>query len=215
MANSSEWLGAVAESSTQLPDWMEAVPGNRGFNARLPFAGLTPPEVEPEQVIASQPIPEPLLDPQATQVERAFAQGEAQGRAVAKAECAQEFERQRALRLVFRQLDQAAMDTLASELATTVEALCAQALGGIEFSRDTLVAQCEAAAQKLGSAASDCRLQLHPEDLAMLDEESCSAWNSEANPTLERGTIVLIGPEGEVSDGPEEWRRAIAAALRG
>ncbi len=215
MANSSDWLGAVSGAATHLPDWMAATPNSSGFDARLPFLRLAKPNNEPSALQTSVPVPAPQLDPHASEVERAFAQGMAEGRAAATVELSEELERQRALRLVFRQLDQAAMDSLASELATTVEALCRQALDGFELSADSLRAHCEAAAQKLGSAASECRLQLHPDDLSMLDEDTRTAWRAEANPVLERGTVVMIGPEGEVRDGPAEWRRAIAAALRG
>lgn len=215
MANSSDWIDTVSHSSARLPDWMAAAPETRGFDARLPFLPGAEGQAELGEVRQSQSSTESAHDPQATALDRAFAKGLEEGRAAATVEYSAELERQRALRLVFRQLDQTAMDSLASELATTVETLCTQAFGEFELPHDVLSRQCEAAAKRLGSAASDCHVQLHADDLAMLDEDTRSAWRVEANSTLERGTVLLIGPAGEVRDGPEEWRRAIAAALRG
>jgi flagellar assembly protein FliH len=57
-------------------------------------------------------------------------------------------------------------------------------------------------------------LRLHPDDAALIEAGDAGGMVIEPDPTLERGSLVLEGPDGTVRDGPAEWRRAIAAALQ-
>ena len=209
MVISSDWLGALAEPSAATdPEWLALLDVGAPFRAATPFAV---PESDPEPEPDAPPVPDPEADARA----RAYAEGEVAGRAVAAAEAEARSARQRALRLSFRALDEAARGVLADDLAATVVALCERALGDCALDRDALLARCEAAARRIGGATDALTLQLHPDDIALLGEEALAGWRVAPDAALERGSVRLEGPEGSVSDGPDEWRRAIAAAVRG
>jgi flagellar assembly protein FliH len=212
MANSSEWLGALAAPEPVLPPWLMRLggEGNAGFRAALPF-GAPEPEAPPPAPPPPPPAPDLAPDPLAL----AYAEGEAAGRAAAAAEMEAQTAAQRALRLSFRALDEAAMSVLADDLAATVMALCDQVLAECAVDRDALLARCHAAAARIGGAADALVLHLHPDDIAMLGEGALGLWRLAPDTALERGSVTVEGPDGAVSDGPAEWRRAIAAALRG
>lgn len=217
MVNSSDWLGALAEPlsvaaapTSAAPEWLALLDIGAEFRAAALFAG---------PALAPDPEPEPdvpaTLDPAADARARAYAEGVAAGRAAGAAEADERTARQRALRLSFRALDEAARGVLADDLAATVIALCETALAGCALDRDGLLARCHTAARRIGGAADSLALQLHPDDIALLGEEALAGWRVAADAALERGSVRIEGPEGSVSDGPAEWRRAIAAAVRG
>lgn len=211
MANSSDWLGQLADApfadAEAGPGWLAMVGEGAGFREALPFG-------EPE-VAASPERSEPVADPAADALARAFAEGEAAGRAAAEAEAAEHAARQRALRLNFRSLDEAATGLLAEDLATTVRALAEGVLGDAAIDRDGLLARCHAAAKRIGGAADALALHLHPEDIDMIGDDALAGWRVIADIGLKRGSLRIEGPDGSVGDGIDEWRRAIAAAVRG
>lgn len=215
MANLSDWMGALAEpvAAADGPDWL-ALLGGAGspFREASPFGGPEPeapaPPPEPAPV-----APEP--DPHAEAIARAYATGEAAGRAAALAEAEDRAARQRALRLNFRALDEAATGVLADDLAATVLALCDGALAGAAIDADGLLARCHAAVRRIGGAADALTLHLHPDDIALLDSDALAGWRVVPDAALERGSVVIEGADGSASDGPAEWRRAITAAVQG
>lgn len=219
MANSSEWIGRFAgagagadDMAAGTPDWL-ALLGDAGtFREVTSFAW--------PEAMAEGPQPpalpaEPVPDPMAEAMARAFAEGEAAGRAAAAAEDEARAARLRALRLSFCRLDEAALGVLAEDLAATVLALCEGVLG--EAARDPagLRARCEAAARRIGGAPARLVLHLHPDDIALVEEGALAALRLAPDPALEPGSLMIEGPDGTISDGPAEWRRAIAAAVRG
>jgi flagellar assembly protein FliH len=220
MANSSEWWGALAsplpapDAAPAEPGWLALLEPDAGFRAALPF-GAPEAEAAPEPGPAPEPEPEPVPDPHAEALARAYADGLAAGRAAAEAEGEALGRHQRALRLSFHALDEAALGVLADDLAATVLALCDGVLG--EAARDpaALRERCAAAARRIGGAAEALVLHLHPDDMAMMDEGALAAWRLAPDEGLERGSLRIESPDGTVSDGPAEWRRAIAAAVRG
>jgi flagellar assembly protein FliH len=218
MANSSEWVGALdalaVAAPPSAPGWLALLEGAGDFREALPFAAPASPA--PPAPFEREPEPEPefaLTDGDA--LAQAFAEGEAAGRAAALAEAAQEAGRQRALRLAFRQLDEAARDALAGDLADTVIALCEGVLVSHVADRDGLLARCRAAAARIGGAAAGLRLHLNPGDIERLGPDALEGWAVIADSGLEPGALLLEGAEGAVRDGPEDWRRAIAGAVRG
>lgn len=214
MANSSEWLGALAETTASRPGWLALLDAPGDFREALPFAALAEAEPAPPPALAPEPAPDP--EPAAGDaLALAYAEGREAGRAEALAEAEHTAARQRALRLAFRNLDEAARDVLAADLADTVLALCESVLADHATDRAALLARCHAAAQRIGGAAGALRLHLHPEDIARLGPEALAEWAVIADSALDVGALLLEGPDGAVRDGPADWRRAIAAAVRG
>ncbi|MBA4768544.1 MAG: hypothetical protein H2049_13060 [Porphyrobacter sp.] len=216
MANLSDWVGAFTPAPE--PDTAEAgAPGwlalmgageSTGFREAALFAAPEEPAPLPSVPEGEEP------DPHAGALARAYADGLAAGRAAAEAEGTARAVRQRALRLNFRALDEAAMDVLADDLAATVLHLCEGVLGEAARDPDALRKRCIAAARRIGGAADALVLHLHPDDIALLGEEALAAMALMPDLALEPGSVVIEGAEGTISDGPAEWRRAIAAALR-
>lgn len=230
MANSSDWLARLAAPAPDdrawadlaAPDWLAALDAGRyagamagdGFRAALPFGETAPPPPSPP-LPEPEPAPDPEPDPAAAAAALAFAEGQAEGRAAAIAEAEAHGARQRALRLTFRALDEAALGVLADDLAATVMALCETVLGEAALDRGALLARCHGAARRIGGAADALTLHLHPDDLAVLGDDALAGWRVVGDAALERGTVLIEGADGSVCDGPAEWRRAIAAAVRG
>lgn len=205
MASSSDWIAAMQRGGeAEAQGWLAQLPVAGTFVEGAPYAAR--PVSQP-----TEPPPTPKPDP----VAEAFARGKEAGREQAAQDHAATGEHQRALRLTLRSLDQAGLDTLASELAETVIALCSQAVAEFASDPDQLLERCNEAALRLGSATDTCSLHLHPDDIAMIEPDSLEGWKVIADASLARGSVRLEGPDGSVSDGPAEWRRAIAAAIRG
>lgn len=215
MASSSDWLAAVQaaplDRSAKAPAWFGTAAQSGGFAEGLPFArgAAATPDLDdsanPGPIGDAEDVPDPL--------DIAYAEGEAAGRAAAEAEHSQEIELQRALRLNFRALDTAAMDALAADLAETVIGLCEQTLEGFKADPETLAQRCHAAAERLGSAAKDAALHLHPADIDQLDPMMLKDWRVVPDETIGRSGLRFETPDGSVSDRREDWQRAIVAAL--
>ncbi|MEM7779347.1 MAG: hypothetical protein AAF697_03030 [Pseudomonadota bacterium] len=226
--------------SASDPVWMEALRLPSLFREGAPFSAPKPsrdhaPDMADEPVgnaeleqsdrasVAAEPTstepspPDPMIsDPlDSDPIADAFARGHAAGHADALSEHADADQEMRAMRLTFRAFDQAANDAFARELADTVVALCGSALEGFATNPVQLLARCEEAATRLGSAAGECRLHLNPHDLAALDRASLGQWDVVADETVPRAGLRFEGPDGSVSDGPDNWRRAIASAIQG
>ena len=229
MATSSDWLSLLAApppdalplapSAGTSPRWFEGVGQPGGFRPGLPLARSGEEEPAPPPAASPDPVPAddaPPVAPAAAKAAeaRAFAEGEAAGRAAAEAAAREAIAHARALRLNFRALDEAALGVLAQELAATVEALCADVLGDYAVDSAALARRCEAAAARLGSGWAGAVLHLHPDDAASLPDGALAGWNIAADPALERGALVIAGPDGAVRDTPADWRRSLAESLR-
>lgn len=213
MPNSSDWLGALADAGAPPPDWVALLGETQDFREALP--GVVEAEQPPAPEAMPQPAPWPASEPAPDALAQAFADGEAAGRAAALAEAEHHAARQRALRLAFRTLDEAASEVLAADLADTVIALCDRVLADHAADRAALLARCREAARRIGGAAAGLRLHLHPADIESLGSEALEGWAVIADSAMEPGGLLLEGPDGAVRDGPADWRRAIAAAVRG
>lgn len=213
MANSSDWLGRLAGADAPPPDWLALLGAAPEFREALP--GINTPGQCPAPQAVAQPVSAPPADPAPDALAQAFAEGEAAGRAAALAEAEHHAARQRSLRLAFRTLDEAASAVLADDLAATVIALCEGVLGTHAADRPALLARCREAASRLGGAPATLRLHLHPDDIAHLGAQALEGWTVIADSALEPGGLLLEGADGAVRDGPSDWRRAIAAAVRG
>ena len=213
MANSSDWIAALAgdeagQSPARAPAWLTALDACEDFRPGVPFARIpaTPPDRAPDPA-SGEAVAAALAE--------ARAEGEAAGRAAARAESEAEEEHRRALRLALRELDAAAIDALAADLAETVIALCSQAIANWTPQPEALRQRCHEAARRLGRVPDGLTLHLHPADIEALGPEAFPGWRVVTDPDLERGGLRLEGAGGTLNDGPEEWRRAIAEAVRG
>jgi flagellar assembly protein FliH len=146
-------------------------------------------------------------------IERAYKLGEAAGREAAETQAAFKERAQRALRLRFGELDAIALEQMEKALAQTVLALCDSVLADFAVDVDALAKRCKLAASRLGTAAKDCALHLHPDDKALLPDDMIKQWRIVEDAGLERGSVFFEGVDGAISDGPAEWRAAIALAI--
>ena len=202
---------SVAETGDELEDILRKALANSEEQAASGSEATPEPMPEATQQLESKAGSEPEPDP----VAEAFARGEAAGKQAAIAEQQALAEQKVSLRQTFRSLDQAAMDALAADLSETVIALCSQALADFIPAPEALKQRCQKAAQRLGAGAVEATLHLHPDDLLLIDRADMGGWKIVGDPTVERGGLRFETRDGSVSDSPADWRRAIAAALRG
>lgn len=148
----------------------------------------------------------------------AFAEGYAAGAAQAHAEAERQTEAEAAARellaLSFERLDRDLAEELRLRLRDTVAALCETAIAPLALDDDALVRRVERAVSMLSRADDERLIRLHPDDLALVAPRLSADWQVLADATLERGAVRVESTQGGVEDGPEQWRRAIAEALR-
>ncbi|MEP3422227.1 MAG: FliH/SctL family protein [Erythrobacter sp.] len=223
MESSSDWLtllqGSPPSSDVSGSSWIDALANPETFVEGLPIARHSPSE---KSAVDSAPAPSsdaPEATPVSDPIQDAFARGEAAGFAAAKAQLEGEHNaaiaQQRTLRLSFQNLDQVAMDCLASDLADTVTALCERAFEHHTPDADQLMQRCDHAAKRLGGGAQDCALHLNPADVDLVDPQTREAWRVIPDETVLRGGLRFESADGAISDDPSDWRRAIAAAIKG
>lgn len=201
MANLSDLI-ASNDQSLAKPQWLEAVGEKPQFSPGLTGNADKVPGIK---VDAAQDF-----DP----LSQAYSDGFAAGKQAVEADHQLQGEKQNRLRLAFRVLDQAAMDALSAEISETVISLCEQVVGELRIDRSTLSDRCRVAASRIGMAAADCKMYLNPDDIDLLGDDFLADWNVVAEPAIERGNLRFEGPDSSVRDGPAEWRRAIAEAVR-
>ena len=119
----------------------------------------------------------------------------------------------RRLQLRFGEMDKAALEAVEQALMRTVQSLCEETMAPFAIDPEALSQRCRKAAEMLGASAKDCALHLHPDDAEFLDQDWAKQWRIMPDPEMERGSILFESADGAVSDGPEEWRAAIASAI--
>lgn len=201
MANLSDLAALPVDRTAQ--DWIGALSASRGF---VPGPGL--------HSHGCPPGPEPVDTTTAEALAEAYAHGEAAGRAAATAEWQAKVAIAAELGRALTRLDAAARRALQLRLAEAVAGLCEQVIEPHLIDPDTLERRCEEALRWVDLGPGRLQLHLHPDDIALLGDERLADWNLAPDPSLPRGSLLLEGPEGLVSDGPDEWRRAIAGALQ-
>lgn len=200
MANLSDLAASPADRPA--PDWIGALGASRGF---VPDPGL--------HSFGNAAVPEPEDTATAEALAQAYANGEAAGRAAAAAEWETRLEIGAELGRALTRFDAAARRALQLRLAETVASLCEQVIEPHLVDCAAIESRCDEALRWVDDGPERLQLHLHPDDIALLGEDRLAAWNLAPDPALPRGSLLLEGPEGLVSDGPDEWRRAIAGAL--
>ncbi|EAQ28895.1 hypothetical protein NAP1_14888 [Erythrobacter sp. NAP1] len=216
MANSSDWIDALeqvdAQEQPRVDDWISALADSGGFVEGLPSAGIS----SPAPLTTPPPSEgEPQTEDTPDHIAEAFETGKAEGIAEAQSEQTKIESARRELRLTFQAFDGEATDAFAAELAETVMALCEAAIADFRADPESLLARCKIAASRFGAAASDCRLHLNPADLELLGDQALSDWDVIADQSVERSGLRFEAHDGTISDTPTDWRRSIAAALKG
>jgi flagellar assembly protein FliH len=84
--------------------------------------------------------------------------------------------------------------------------------------KDALMRRVERAAAMFNRADDDRVIRMHPEDLSAIQSRLPKDWEVQGDSTMERGAIRVESRSGGIEtggaeDGPEQWRRAIIAAL--
>ncbi|AWW73561.1 hypothetical protein CD351_03855 [Erythrobacter sp. KY5] len=216
MANSSDWIDALECDDTRpqvgAQDWISALTDCSDFIEGLPFASVSPPAtptVPPreEEALQATATPDPIAE--------AFDAGRAEGLAEAERRYSEREDARRELRLSFRSFDSAATDAFAAHLAQAVMTLCEAAISDFRADPERLLERCKTAAAHFGEAATEGRLHLNPEDMDLLGNEALCDWTVIADESVERSGLRFEAHDGSISDTPADWRRSIAAALKG
>jgi flagellar assembly protein FliH len=204
MANLSD-LTALPVALPVVPRWIAALGSGGGFR---------------EQAIAPRAdgIEEDCVeaDPQSehgAELAAAYARGQADALAEMAQRRGADEAANEALALAFARLDAAARSALSERLAEAVAGLCEHMIEPAMVDRAAIARRCAALAEAMGDVAGQCSLHLHPDDVPLLSADTRRDWAICPDPSLQRGTLLLEHADGAVADGPEEWRRLIAAAL--
>ena len=172
-----------------------------------PDAALPAP---PPQAGAASADPDP--------VSLAWADGHAAGLAEARAEAeaaaAEAAAARDAFAASFARLDAELAEDLRQKLHATVIALCEETLRPLALDEAALARRVERAAQLFTRADDERVIRLHPDDLAAVAPQLPADWTFLPEPALERGALRVETLSGGIEDGPEQWRRDIAEALR-
>lgn len=151
-------------------------------------------------------------------VSRAYADGYMKGAEealeTARANAAEEAAARGKIETAFDRLSETESQRLEERLRETVLALCESALAPLAIDPDGLAARIRKALDLLRRAEDDRILRLHPDDLALVAGRLPDGLKIEPDPALPRGELRIETSEGGVEDGPEQWRRTIAEALR-
>ncbi len=193
-----------AKPESAKPHWFDGLCApSSGFAQGLPTRALLDEQAndEPDQPTAN------------LQLDNAFAKGVEAGRAAAQEELAERERSARELRLRFGGLDKAALDAMEAALSATVLSLCEQLFGTMARDETAFNQRCRQAAARLGEAAAGCALHLNPQDVPLLAPELPEKWRIVEDEMLERGSLLFESADGSISDGPAQWRAAIAEAI--
>lgn len=215
MLNSFEPLFGGAQGSPVLEpaatapaqhDWLSALAARpAGFAPDARFTLARHVVAEPDAVAQT------LHDK--AELEAAYAQGVADGRAAVAAELAERDQARAGLSLALARLDEQLGEELAGRLAQAVMGLCQATMAPYAVDPAMLQRRCIAAAGMVGEGVIDASLRLHPDDIDLLDRGFASTWHIVPDGALERGTLVFDMADGAVEDGPAQWRAALAEAL--
>lgn len=164
---------------------------------------------------AIEATPEPRAD---DPISRAFTDGYIKGAEEtllqARAAAAEEAAARGQIEAAFEKLGEAETERLEERLRETVLALCEQAMAPFAIDPEALTIRIRKALDLLRRAEDDRILRLHPDDLALVADRLPDGLKLEPDTALARGGLRIETAEGGVEDGPDQWRRAIAEALR-
>ncbi|MDF8334282.1 FliH/SctL family protein [Novosphingobium cyanobacteriorum] len=168
-------------------------------------------------IVPAATVPEPMHEEE-DPVARAFADGYAQGaddaRTALMAEMAEADAARHQIETTLARMDEDASRLFEERLRETVKALCEAVIAPAAIDAEGLARRVATAAGMFARASDERVIRLHPEDLALVHARLPEEWHCEPDPSLERGSVRVEGPQGGVEDGPVQWRAAIEEALR-
>lgn len=170
----------------------------------------TAPPASPPQAGAASAAPDPV----ALAWAEGHAAGLAEARTEAEAAAAEAAAARDAFAASFARLDAELAEDLRQKLHATVIALCEETLRPLALDEAALARRVERAAQLFARADDERVIRLHPDDLAAVAPQLPADWTFVPDPALERGALRVETISGGIEDGPEQWRRDIAEALR-
>ena len=158
--------------------------------------------------------PHPLSSDEAAQ--RFHASGYAEGYEDGRRAAEQEFGDERAavarLAEALEGLRPEPTNALALLLAETVDRLVREVIGEVDIDATRLLSRARAAAALIGPNVEPSKLRLHPDDAALLTTAELPVELA-ADPSLQRGSIVLETGHGWIEDGPAVRLERLRAAL--
>jgi flagellar assembly protein FliH len=177
----------------------------RGFSADRRFAALA-------ACAAGKPAA-----PQPNPVDEAFARGREEGYAealaLAEARAAEADAARERIELAFARLDEQSAADLRERLRVTVLALCEEAVAPLAVNARGLAKRIERAVAMLQRKQDECVVRLHPRDLALVQKRLPEGFPLQADPSLERGALLIETADGGIEDGPSQWRAILAEAF--
>lgn len=182
--------------------------GRGGFTPDVRFAG-------PGHAPAAAPaMPEPAEDPVARAFADGFEAGMAEAHAAAEAAAIEADASRAKFALSFKRLNAELAEGLRQKLHETVIALCEEALRPLALDHAALAARVERAVAMFTRADDERVIRLNPEDRDLVAALLPPDWTFLSDPALDRGALRVETANGGAEDGPEQWRRDIAEALR-
>ena len=179
-----------------------------GFRPDWRF-GMAPPMEE-----SRQEPEEPADDP----LEVAFAEGYARGSQDAAAIAEQNARETDAARsrieTAFERLADDQVVELERRLRETILLLCEQTLAPLTTDPEALTHRINKALGLLRRTQDERIVRMHPDDLALVVNRLSESIRVEPDASMPRGQLLVETSEGGIEDGPDQWRRVLAEALR-
>lgn len=183
--------------------------GRGGFTPDVRFAA---PGHAPAAAVPA--MPEPAEDPVARAFADGFEAGMAEAQATAEAAAIEADAARAKFALSFERLDAELAESLRQKLHETVIALCEETLRPLGLDPAALAGRVERAVAMFSRADDERVIRLNPEDRDLVAALLPPEWTFVADPSLDRGALRVETATGGAEDGPEQWRRDIAEALR-
>lgn len=169
---------------------------HRGWNVTFP--GSEHGSAGDDQVM---PV-EPAVDPIEEAARDAFVQGFQEGERITRETMEQDDRARTELAAAMHALAAVDEGTFATLLSQAVIRLVGQIIGEVPIDADLLKARCEAVAACIDSDEEKARLEVNPEDLALLEPETFR-FSLVASADVPRGSVRLATAEGWIEDGPD------------
>jgi flagellar assembly protein FliH len=158
--------------------------------------------------------PHPMSSDEASQ--RVHAQGYSEGYEDGRRAAEQEFGEERAavarLAEALEVLRPEPTNALALLLAEAVDRLVREVIGEVDIDATLLLTRARSAAALIGPNTEPSKLRVHPDDAALLASAELPVALA-ADPSLQRGTVVLETGHGWIEDGPAVRLERLRAEL--